>query len=370
MRKLLRPHGQESPIYTTNVSALSLQDWWVLTLSLILVVSTVLSVINGICSKPQALTAQQEVCVGGWLSIQSWLAIVGIELSLLTTIILPRVQNIFISKHITRRLTDDGVPLSKLLNAQSSAPVFAQIRSGVQIFFLHILVLAFIAAISILYKYSFVRVAAQGAISLLVDEGILSTNSRNIYSPISDNLDDVLSQTTASSLVLPSNSTTGQIEIIFGYSFNSTVGNVVSNGTMFNCRADAYSKTTVQISDPSWSNTAPIIPTTPSNTSIRFVNPADNSLVDITSSDGNLEALFGYPGNDTLGNIQYSTKMTAGINLCLGLTSWTTTQPGPFASYDSRWQLDPPKEVGCLDEPFDLASWQLSTPIMFTINLF
>src|SRR6266536_6022603 len=82
----------------TRITVLCLQDWLSLALSVILITCTVFAISNGSCSTPQSLTAKTPVCIGGWLSVQSWLAIVGVELSLLSTTVLPRAKNIFLSK--------------------------------------------------------------------------------------------------------------------------------------------------------------------------------------------------------------------------------------------------------------------------------
>lgn len=66
---------------STRVSSHSLHDWWSFALCIVLITCTILSIVNGTCSKSQGLSAMRELCIGGSLSIQSWLAIVGVEFS-------------------------------------------------------------------------------------------------------------------------------------------------------------------------------------------------------------------------------------------------------------------------------------------------
>jgi len=90
------------------------------------------------------------------------------------------------------------MPISTLLNTQPSAPMFTQIRSGVGTFMFRMLVFDFIAVLSISYKLSFVGVAAKGIVG--IDDqadsafGLLSQNLAS-WSPVSDNVNDVLGRT-------------------------------------------------------------------------------------------------------------------------------------------------------------------------------
>src|SRR2546421_1732944 len=103
---------------TTKMSRLSskgMMDWTALLGCLALLAASILLLLNGTCSRPHSLSAEQAVCVGGQLSVQSWLAIVGVEFTFLSTILLPRLVRLLISKYFTSHLTSDGVSFLTLL---------------------------------------------------------------------------------------------------------------------------------------------------------------------------------------------------------------------------------------------------------------
>lgn len=301
--------------------------------------------------------------------MQSWLAIVGVELSLLSTIVLPRAKDRVLSKYFTHHLTKSGLPLSILLNTHASAPAWTQIRASLRLFLFRGLVFALIAGISITYKFSFVRVAANDTIVLPYDVlalyYALGENPQN-NSPISGNVIDVLAGFPHPSIYSASNSSTLTTELIFGGTFNSTTAKEVASGTVFYCSPDFYARTTLVTSGPSWIDTAPLIGQLPSNNSVRFTNPVDNSLVDITSSNGTLQAFFGYPENTTLGDVRYSVMVSANIQLCQGLMSWSKD---PDTSFGVQWDLNAPEEFVCLNEPFNFNFWNSSNSGMFITSL-
>jgi hypothetical protein len=334
----------------------------------IIVICTILLIINGTCSTPQGLTAKSPVCVGGSLSVQSWLAITGLELSLLTTVTLPRAKDRFLSKYFTRHLTKNGLLLSTLLNTQASAPAWIQIRASWRLFLFRGLVVVLAAGISITYKFTFVKVAAYDTVALPYD-GLyydLGANSESNTPLLSNNIQDVLSGFPRPSMYSTFNSSTQTSEFIFGGSFNIIVAQGIGSGTIFYCYPDFYSRTTLVTTEPSWTDTAPLIGQLPSNNSVRFTNPVDNSLVDITSSNGTLQAFFGYPGNATLSDVRYSVMVSASTRLCVGLMSWSKD---PSTTFGVQWDLNNTQEISCRAEIFSLDFWNSSDSGMFTSSL-
>jgi hypothetical protein len=130
-------------------------------------------VVNGACSRPKGLSAKQPLCVGAQLSVPAWLAISGLEFTLLRSILLPRLVAQAISKYLVRILTTTGMPISELLNSMSAAPLMTQAKGGrKRILIPRSLTALVVITISILYKFSFTRVNASGTVSIpaIMDE--------------------------------------------------------------------------------------------------------------------------------------------------------------------------------------------------------
>jgi hypothetical protein len=134
-------HDSYDPSLTTTVSLRGTLDWVLAICSMVLIFCSGLMIANGTCSKYHKTSVYSAVCVGGHLSVPAWLAIVGVEFSLLGTAVIPRTASVLISKYLTTRLIQDGLPLSTLLNLHPSAPVRTQLQRGMKkVVFLRVLV--------------------------------------------------------------------------------------------------------------------------------------------------------------------------------------------------------------------------------------
>lgn len=134
-------------------------------------------ILNGRCSRGHGLSADAPMCVGSQLSIQSWIAIAGIQFSLLSTILLPRISSITLSKCFTKTIETTGMRLDRLLNSLSSAPLSAQLRGSRKAILLRCLAFLLAALVSILYKFSFVTVDAESMLAIPKGDTYYNYNS-------------------------------------------------------------------------------------------------------------------------------------------------------------------------------------------------
>jgi hypothetical protein len=132
---------------------LKIAHWHLIVPSVLLTVASILLIINASCSRPHGISAEAPVCVGGQLSIQAWLMIVGLEFGVLGFFLLPKLRELLISKTLTRKLTGDGLGFASLLNSQLAAPLVTQIIFGLKrVLGIRIATLVVVAIFSILYK--------------------------------------------------------------------------------------------------------------------------------------------------------------------------------------------------------------------------
>jgi hypothetical protein len=239
--------------------------------TIVVFASAILLILNGRCSQPNGFNAGAPVCIGSQLSVQSWLAIVGVEFSLLGTFLLPRLASLTISKALTLKMTYSGLPAERLLNSFSNAPLTAQLHGLKAILLLRILTVVIVAAASVLYKFSFVQVDASGSLVLpssvnTYEDEYIATNSDYTNVGVSDvprlsyglssvpgnvlsaNLVDYLAVTNAS-VILMANGTEafpddGQTDLIVGPKVNATRLTQIVNGSVQSCDALFYMRAT------------------------------------------------------------------------------------------------------------------------------
>lgn len=349
------------PPNATKISLLGTLDWVLVVSCLLLVISSILLLVNGTCSKPSGLSANRPLCTGSNLSVQAWLAIVGVEFSLLGLVVLPRARDVLVSKQLTSRMTSNGLQLSAVLNSQPTAPFMTQIRNGMKrLAVLRLLVVFLASGVSIAYKFSFqqtnspVRIPFGGgpndALDALLALDTLSNlyDRSNRYGPISESMNDILTGTSTSSIHPNISSMIKDPSVlIFGPSFNvSRMSQKLLHGTATHCGLAVYSRNTLQPSAAGWSDSAPEIPyrANVSDYSERFVN--HGHIVDVTTLYGNGSLLARF-GVDPLQNNprRYDSMLIAKIQVCVGFHSWVVD--------GTRTYFQPPTEVNCVDEPHD-----------------
>lgn len=189
---------------TTKVSLLGTMDWLLLVASFVFIVISALLISNGTCSHSRGLSASAPVCIGGHLSVQSWLAIVGVEFGALG-IIIPRVQRLLVSKYLTHRLVYHGLGLAKILNSQTTAPLKTQLVHGSNaVFLLRVPFVIAAVAFSILYKWSFVKVSRYDTFPLSTTSSPipLGYDATGHITTISNNLVDALDPSNPHSSIL------------------------------------------------------------------------------------------------------------------------------------------------------------------------
>ncbi|CZR56967.1 uncharacterized protein PAC_06856 [Phialocephala subalpina] len=363
---------------TTKVSLLGTMDWFLLVASFIFIVVSAVLISNGTCSHSRGLSASAPVCIGGQLSVQSWLAIVGVESGALG-IIIPRVQRLLVSKYLTHRLVYHGLGLAKILNSQTTAPLKTQLVHGSNaVFLLRIPFLLAAVAFSILYKWSFVKVSRYNTFPL-------STASRPIplgydangqITTVSNNLIDALDPSNPhSSLTVTLSSTANSSEPIhiqtFGPSLNpitlSSPSNQVSTGTLTFCTPSFYSRGTIIASSPTW--VAPMLTTNSNGDGLRITN-TDGSLIDISSHNGTITIMAGTFGQPNV-TPHYTSYLSGNISVCSGYVSWSIQNIlSPSSSAISTTpSLQTPVDVECVEEPFDLDTWMGAASTEFVLGL-
>ena len=330
-------------------------SWSLFVSSLILITISSLLISNGSCSQPQRLSASFPVCIGGQLSVESWLAFVGTEFFALGIIIVPRVQSVLLSKILTWRLMSNGISLPRLLNSQTTSPLWTQLHLGLKSTFVVRLLLASIIFVgSILYKFSFVQVGRVDLVNLIGANppvpmgcdpsghcGGLSTNL--IYAIWNDN-------SSASFDTTPNakeNSSDTYYTQVFGPS-QVNLAHQLTNGDLYFCVPSYYSRNKITSNTSDWN--PPPLTTTPINNGIRFTNPGDDSVLDILSSNGTLQILTGFFGHNV--TAEYFSMLSTTIEVCLGFASWSVNNTASLKSF-----LKDPTDITCIPEPFDIEPW-------------
>ncbi|KAF4629974.1 hypothetical protein G7Y89_g8168 [Cudoniella acicularis] len=334
----------------------STMDWPLLLESLGFILVSTLFIANGSYSQSWGVSVSAPVCVGGGLSIQSWLAILGLEFGALGVKVIPRARSVLISKILTARLTSSGVSLANLLNSQSTAPLLTQILSGLKsTLFLRAFILITITIFSILYKFSFVLVERFDTINLAhtTPPILLGCDTSGRYDGISNNPIDALADFTSPSglnvSIAPATNKTGASYVqIFGPS-QANIGGELDIGTLYLCTPTYYSRNEITPSG-TYILLPPVNTTAAYGNGIRLVNLAQESFIDIYSTEGLLEILVGTYSNVT-SSYQYIHFIEVHINVCFGFTSWNINNTAPQSSF-----LLNPKDIACIQESFDLSS--------------
>ena len=350
---------------TTSTTLWGTMDWSLEAASLLFILFSSLLIANGSCSQPEGFSATSPVCVGGRLSIETWLAIIGLEFGVLGFIVVPRVQAVLVSKMLSSRLMHDGLSLAKVLNSQTTAPTLTQLRLGMRsILFLRIFVLIAVTTVSILYKFSFARVSDFDTIGLMdrTLPVLMGADNGGTYNGISTNLLDALSSNSTPSSFNTSFSpatknSTKHYEQIFGPS-QVNVAHQLDDGNLYLCTPTYYSRNTVIPNVQNWT-TLPILTKMPYNHGIRYTNPANGTIIDIFSLNGTLYILTG--SISTSSTARYTSLISSTIQVCLGYVSWSINNTSSRTSL-----LQNPTDIACVPEPFDFINWRNASSTQFT----
>ncbi|EPE33294.1 hypothetical protein GLAREA_06306 [Glarea lozoyensis ATCC 20868] len=340
--------------------------WKFIILSLILLLTSILLIVNANCSKPYGISAEALVCVGGQLSIQSWLVIVGLEFGFLGYFLFPRIAEVLISKVLTRGLAGDGMSFASLLNSQRTAPWKTQMRFGLKrVLGIRILGVVIILVFSILYKYSFVRVERYSSFTLDDTQKpiILGCNGGGCNGGVSDNFAGALSGTMGSSSNISFNPGSPmrakQYTQVYGPSQPAWAPQL-KTGTEFLCTPTYYSRNKIYPNDQFW--TPLVVGTDVYNNGVRFFDTSGGTLVDVYSANGTLQILSAKYGSNA--TTCYTSKLTAMVSVCVGYASWSVNN-----TITPEALLQDPEDIDCYQENFDLISWANSPGAQFTLNL-
>ena len=362
-----------------------LLDWPLFISCLVLVIASALMVRNSICSKPSGFSASKAVCYWGELSIQSWLAITGVEFSLLGTYVFPQLFRLGVSKFFTARLERRHTSFAKILNSLTSAPFSTRLRYGNKVIFaIHCLVSGATIVISVMYKFSFVRVNHTGITRIdralrgyntFYDVGLSDMHDAYGFAWFSDkptlsrNILDILGQTNASVRYFERDTNDG-VDLIIGPSLNTSVVQRVLNGTIEACLPmryircnvdrDAGWNTGIPWRQPDWrSNVSlPTVREEPYGGGVRITNENDGGLVDLTTDpEGRMIthiATTPVKGVLEFGKYKYSGKVTTQIKYCTGYVSWSNKRT------ERQYGIINPEDIACEDHAFDLEKWNAS----------
>jgi hypothetical protein len=109
--------------------------------------------------------SQKGFCVRYYFFISVWLVIISIEFFIFSTIILPRLYTLVVSKQLTKKLINNEVKLFIILNSQFIVLLLTQAKySLIWFFFWRLLILVIVTAVSILYKFFSVGTNKRGII--------------------------------------------------------------------------------------------------------------------------------------------------------------------------------------------------------------
>jgi hypothetical protein len=328
---------------TSSISRRSLLEWTTLVASFTLMCFAIFMIVSGSCS----LFKKKSLCFGNKLSVQEWLAIVGVEFALFGSITLPWTRSIFLSKRLTKRLlSEDGVALSSILNLQGTAPMRNQFSEGWRRALLrHFFVPALVTLGSILYKFSFITATINSIFQL--DCGLVPLGGTALgWTVFSDNIIDLAEPGRAEAVSIGRNGS----DLIVGPSFNYTRALRADYGSdLFLCYPTLYARSNFSTTnDTEWMPTKNFSQeTTPG--SIRFTSTSFGQVVEVSISESEgLQALAG-PGSNNDSSWKYQTNITT--LLCFGYLSWTKL---------NSTEMNNPEDIICTNERFDLVAWNTS----------
>ncbi|KAH7224413.1 uncharacterized protein BKA55DRAFT_584572 [Fusarium redolens] len=373
-------------------SWLATLDWASTVSGFLLLVTGILMIMNGHCSQPHGLSADAPMCVGSQLSVQSWLAITGIQFSLLSTILLPRVSTMILSKCFTKAAETTGIRFDRLLNSLSTAPLSAQLRGSKKLLLLRCLVFMLAALVSVLYKFSFVTVDAQGMVAIPNGQAYYNYGSDGYpdadtsYTEIGEsdiprehnyalgdgvptnilsaNLIDFLTVNNGSVIAVsdPGKTFEHSTDLIIGPKVNATRLTNIHNGTVESCNPLLYLRSSFyvlrQLVDGFDAIKWPLVKSTPYNNGVRFDFKPWNSttfnggFMDITSlANGSLQAwAVGHP-LPSQSQYLYDYRITVNMRYCYGYVNWTNS------AVFGHFEIEDPTDIKCQALPFDVAAW-------------
>lgn len=351
---------------TTTTTLWGTIDWSFLGASLLFILLASLAIANGSCSRPRGLLAASTACVGGELTVQAWLAIIGLEFGVLGFFVIPRIQALVTSRILTSRLMDNGLSMAKLLNRQIMGPVSTQIRHGIKsILFLKLFFLILITIFSILYKFSFYRVSRFDTIGLttITPPVLMGCDDRGQCNGISTNLIYALSNTNTPSSFntsfTPGTSLSApHYEQIFGPS-QVNIAYELDEGDLYLCDPTYYFRNKVVPNLPNW--TPPTLGKQPYNKGVRYTYSA-GSVNDVFSLNDSLLILSGVSSAN--GTAKYQSYLSTSIEVCLGYTFWSVNNTAGRSSF-----LQNPTDIACIPEPFSFTSWFNASSTQFTLGL-
>lgn len=282
-------------------------------------------------------------------------------------------------------------------NSLSSAPLSAQLRGSRKAILLRCLAFLLAALVSILYKFSFVTVNAEGMLAIPKGDTYYNYNSDGYpdadtsYTEIGEsdmprgynyalgdgvpstilsaNLIDFIAVNNGSVIVVSDPGMAFErrqtTDLIIGPKVNATRLTRVINGTVQSCNPLLYLRSSFHVLRSIGDFDAmkwPLVESTPYNNGVRIdytpwnSTTFDGGIMDITSlTNGSMQAwIVGHPlasqrqvGNEGI----YDYRVTVDMQYCYGYISWSNSVTyGHFA-------IEEPTDIRCHFDPFDVATW-------------
>lgn len=379
------------PLRELNLASSELIDWTALCSCIVLLISSVLLIANGSCSSPHGISADSALCVGGQLSIQEWLAIVGVEFSITCSVLLPRILSTKVSKSLTSASIWNGVRLDKVLNSQSAAPIATQWGQGWRKYFFARLLVAFVVIlVTILYKFTFVLVSRHDSVLVSAEWIEMGSSLQPLENacPAHDswitdgsftnnNLRDLVSGTSNSILYKnpgwAANAASGPTTLYVGPGINITSVPQLLKGTVSRCEPANYLKFTLstapapsslpQVDRPLSSNY--ILSSGNGNLSyINFAAGDSNRTLQIIPVESNPKIPDG-GGRPVWGPATFAFMTTVTSQDCWGNFTWNNA-----AGYQT-FQMQEPVDEFCEDFDWNslLLYWNDSPSFLFTTGI-
>ncbi|EXK81324.1 hypothetical protein FOQG_14187 [Fusarium oxysporum f. sp. raphani 54005] len=298
-----------------------------------------------------------------------------------------------LSKCFTRAVETTGMRFDRLLNSLSTAPLSAQLRGSKKVIIVRCLVFMLAALVSVLYKFSFVSVDAQGMLAIPngqiyynygsdgypdTDPSYTEIGESDIpreynyalgdgvpTSILSANLIDFLTVSNGSVVVVsdPGKTFERPTDLIVGPKVNATRLTNILNGTVESCNPLLYLRSSFYVLrslDNFYGTKWPLIKSRPYNNGVRIDFTPWNStsytfnggIMDITSlANGSLQAWVAGHSLPSQPQGIYDYRVTVNMRYCYGYINWKNS------AVFGHFEIEDPTDIKCQAFPFDVAAW-------------
>jgi hypothetical protein len=144
--------------------------------------------------------------------------------------------------------------------------------------------------------------------------------------------------------------------LVIGPSINPLLSNQLIEGEIQRCNPDYYTRNTLSLDFSGNSSDLPTADSTPYNNGTRFNTGYLSNFIDVATSNGNLNVLFGELYEIDYGPSRYLGKLSSTMEVCAGFVSWG------YVAFDENIYLQEPQDVNCSSITIDIdnGDWNVS----------